>query len=216
MRKQIEYKENTEIPFRLRIYKLFKEQPKLIRLRKTSNQFETPKIKASFMKEYLNLTQTEIEFNNLLNKRTIDLVSQFKVYNMNDLMNCKEQNKQLDQKMNECERVIKSFNLINNYHLTKTRLKKHQDKLIQLDQLLKFSDCNLKETEDDELNEEFSKQILLLGDRWKEKETSQLFSRRKSIKFDESALDEKTDPQLLAGRYEVKQRAASKGRRFLI
>ena len=164
MRKQIEYKDNTQLPFRLKVYKLFKEQPKLIKLRKTSNYpFEVQKIKATFMKEYLNPTETELELNNLVKERTVDLGGQLKLYNMADLKYCEQLNKQLDNDLNECKRTKRPLSLINNYHPSKNRLRKHQDKLIQLNQLLKFSECITKE---DERNDEFSKQIELLGDRW--------------------------------------------------
>ena len=216
MRKQIEYKENTKLPFRLRFYELFKEQPKLIRLSKVASQFETPRLKVTFMNEYLNQTDTELNLNNLLKTRSINLVNQFKLYNMNDLRICNQLDTRLDKDLNEFK--TKPLNLINNYHLIKTPLRKHQFKLIQLDQLLKFSEQRIA---NEDKNEEFSKQIELLGDRWKELElptsnSSILTGRRKSLRFDESALNETNDQrQLLGGKYEVKQRATSKALEIL-
>jgi hypothetical protein len=110
---------------------------------------------------------------------------------------------------------------MSNYHLTTTSLRKHQGKLVQLDQLMKFSE---RKTKDFKQNEEFSKQIELLGDRWKELPSTSSYilhknmetdRRRKSLRFDESALnDTNEERQLLGGKYEVKQRATSKGEQY--
>lgn len=205
MRKQIEYKENTKLPFRLRFYKLFKEQPNLIRLNKTSNQFNTPILKVSFMKDFLNETDAYLD-SPLNNPYKDQMVSQFKTYNLNKVRFCKR----LDESVNECENMnalTKPISLINNYHPCKNRLSKRRDKLVQINQLLQLSE---RKTEN-ESNEEFSKQIELLGDRWREQPSLCVSSgRRKSIKFDESALNDTNEHQLLGGKYEVKQRATSK------
>lgn len=200
MRKQIEFKENKRLPFRLRFYELFKWQPAMIKLRKTANQFETPKLKATFMKEYLNQTDTELDMKHLLKERSGDFGGHCKAYNLNDLEVCR----QLDLGRSETENP--SIKLIGTYHPCKSRIRRHQDKMIQLEQLMSLSK---RRTENE--NEEFSKQIELLGDRWRELPSSSVLKgRRKSIRFDEAALNESSDQQLLGGKYEVKQRATSK------
>lgn len=204
MRKQIEFKENKRLPFRLRFYELFKWQPAMIKLRKTANQFETPKLKATFMKEYLSQTDTELDLKHLLKERSANFSGQCKAYNLNDLELCR----QMDRGCSESDlKPAKPIKLIGSYHSSKSRIRRHQDKMIQLEQLMRSSQHKME----DEINEEFSKQIELLGDRWRELPSSSVLKgRRKSIRFDECALNETGHQQLLGGKYEVKQRATSK------
>ncbi len=58
-----------KLPWRLRIFNKFPNQPQMISLKKISNDFETPKIRESFMRQFLD---DDFE---MLNKNLNDIVS---------------------------------------------------------------------------------------------------------------------------------------------
>jgi len=58
-----------KLPWRLRIFNKFPNQPQMISLKKISNDFETPKIRESFMRQFLD---DDFE---ILNKNLNDIIS---------------------------------------------------------------------------------------------------------------------------------------------